>query len=230
MRNLQNMMYNYTNPGNGVHADIPAAGLKWYLLLIYTNFRKLIYLNLLFLLFCIPIITIPAAFAGFNRVLSKLARDGTCFLWQDFWSDFKENFIKGMPIIALWCVICLMIYYNTCCFKADSGLLFYFIEGICFFAAACVFMVSSYAFYMLVNVNLPVKTVIKNAILLLFIAKGKKRYLFIIFIAYVIEILFIPYSIPLLIIIFPACQQLAVCIVVKCDIEKYIIVKSNDFL
>ena len=84
-------------PGAGVIDAPPSDGWKRFFFILGTHFWKLVTLNLLFLAFCIPVVTIPAAFCGMNRVLVKLYREGNCFLWAEFWKEFCANFWKAMP-------------------------------------------------------------------------------------------------------------------------------------
>ncbi len=79
----------------------PKGGAKRFWFLFATHFDKLIRLNLLFLAFCIPVITAPAALCGMNRVLIKLVRDGHCYMWSDFIGEFKASLWKSLPFGAL---------------------------------------------------------------------------------------------------------------------------------
>ena len=55
----------------------------------------LIEMNLLFVLLCIPIITIPAALAGMTRVIMLWTRDApTVDFWPTFFKSFKKGFMQ----------------------------------------------------------------------------------------------------------------------------------------
>jgi uncharacterized membrane protein YesL len=72
---------------------------------------KLVALNLMFLAFSIPVVTMPASLCGMNRVLIKLWREGNCFLWSDFWDEFKANILKPCR---------LGLYAGSCCLRATT--------------------------------------------------------------------------------------------------------------
>ncbi len=84
-------------PGKGVTELPPEKGVRRYFFLLSIHFSKLCGLNLLFVLFSIPIITMPAALCGMNRVLILLVREGNCYLWDDFIKEFKASFFKSLP-------------------------------------------------------------------------------------------------------------------------------------
>ena len=53
--------------------------------------------NVLFLLCCIPIVTIPAALSALNRYLSAIYRVGYGFSLEDYWKEFKSDILKNLP-------------------------------------------------------------------------------------------------------------------------------------
>lgn len=90
--------HGYEREGAGL--PMPEGGIRRYALLLTTHFWKLIGLNLLFVLFSLPIITMPAALCGMNRVCMLLIRNGHCFLWQDFIEEFKRSFVRSiLPVV-----------------------------------------------------------------------------------------------------------------------------------
>jgi uncharacterized membrane protein YesL len=68
-------------------------------------------LNLLLLVFSIPVITLPAALCGMNRVLIKLYRDGNCFVWDEFYKEFRANLWKALPFGVLGGIMLFASYY-----------------------------------------------------------------------------------------------------------------------
>ena len=98
-------------PGPGVTQPPPEKGIARFWFLLSTHFWKLIELNLLFFLFSLPVVTIPAAYCGMNRVLMKLVREGNCFLWHEFSKEFKANFLKSLPFGILTAFLLFASYY-----------------------------------------------------------------------------------------------------------------------
>ena len=94
-------------PQKDITEPPPSKGAARFFFLMATHFPKMLTLNLLFLLFCLPIVTIPAALSGMSRVCMLLMREGVCFVWTDFFSEFKASFLKSIPIFlfnAFWVV------------------------------------------------------------------------------------------------------------------------------
>jgi len=94
-------------PGPGVTGPPPDRGAKLFFFVLHTHFWELVPLNLLFLAFCVPIATIPAALCAMNRVLLNLVLKGNAFLWSDFFAEFKGSLIKSLPfgIVAAFLVL-----------------------------------------------------------------------------------------------------------------------------
>lgn len=81
-------------PGPGVTGPEPKKGLARFKLIIHNHFSKLVYLNLLTLLFSLPVVTIPAALSAAGAVSAKLVFYGNCFLFDDFFAAFKREFLS----------------------------------------------------------------------------------------------------------------------------------------
>ena len=94
-------------PGKGVTKPPPDRGIRLFFFVLYTHFWELVKLNLLLLAFCIPIITIPAAFCGANRVIINLIYEGDSFLWSDFIAEFKGSFFRSIPFGAIFAFLLL---------------------------------------------------------------------------------------------------------------------------
>ena len=83
---------NFEKEGKGVSKDTPEkTGFALFVDTLIREFWNLIKLNFLFLLFSIPIITIPASFAALTNVSMKIARQQHIFVFYDFKESFKKN-------------------------------------------------------------------------------------------------------------------------------------------
>jgi hypothetical protein len=78
--------------GAGVTSPVPPGGWDRVWFVLKTHYMELIGLNLLFLIFCIPIVTIPAALAGVTSILMKWTRDEPVIFWEDFFQNSKPGF------------------------------------------------------------------------------------------------------------------------------------------
>lgn len=74
-----------------------------------------IWLNILWLIFSIPVVTIGASTTAMYSVTMKMARDKEGYVFQGFWKSFKENFkqatIIWIILLVLGTVLGTDIYY-----------------------------------------------------------------------------------------------------------------------
>ena len=126
----------------GAGLPLPEGGFRRYTAVLGTNLWKLIELNLLFLLFCLPVVTIPAALCGMNRVCMLLIRNGYCFLWDDFWQEFRRSFKRTLLPGLLFGLLTAAGYYCMSLGLSNSGLalwstLFWALGMVCTAAGLC---------------------------------------------------------------------------------------------
>ena len=105
---------NYAKPGKGVRKDEPKKK-RFFLFfeLYFRKFVKLVELNLLYLLFCIPVITIGPATAAMTKITRCYTLEKPVFLFSDFWDAFKENFKQGLAVglIQLFFLVCIAVAF-----------------------------------------------------------------------------------------------------------------------
>lgn len=212
-------------PGDGVTELPPEKGAKRFFFLLATHPWKLVTLNLMFLMFSIPVVTIPAAVCGVNRVLIKLVREGNCFLWSEFIKEFKANLFKSLPFGLLFASLLFMSYYalSVSTSSADSGQSI-FAGAIGLFILGLTLLFSSYVFVLLPSLALKNKHIAKNAMILM-VTEWKTDLLIIgsiVAIAFIIGALF-PYTAVLLLFIWFSLQQLIICTAVNETMQRRII-------
>jgi uncharacterized membrane protein YesL len=86
----------YFAEGPGIPKDAPKkTGIP---LIVETAWREgleLMKLNLLFILYALPIVTMPAAIAALMRVTLAMAEDRNVYLWADFHAAFCRHFVRA---------------------------------------------------------------------------------------------------------------------------------------
>ena len=219
-------------PGSGVAKLPPVYGAKRFFFVSGIHFWKLVQLNLLFLLFCIPVVTIPAAFCGMNRVLIKLTREGNCFLWNDFIKEFKRCFFKSIPFGSLFAffVFDSLLAYNAGV-AGESASIGYLALAFCLLGVTVMFF--GYVFVFLASLDLKNKQIVKNAFIFM-LTEWKANIAIIgsVLISAGIMVLSVFVSLVLtfvlLIFIYFSFAQLAVCVVVNRPMEKRIIAPYEE--
>ena len=69
-------------------------------------------LTLIYLVFCIPVVTIGAATTSLYYVSAKVLRHNRSYVWTEFWSSFKMNFAQSTVVWLLIAVISLLLVFN----------------------------------------------------------------------------------------------------------------------
>lgn len=177
------------------------AGRVWYVLT--THFFKLVRVNLLFILFSLPVVTLPAAMAGMTAVIHALYRQGNCFVWDTFFREFRAEFLPrtlwGLLMPALpaagWFLGGMV-----------SEWMAYLISAI---LLAAVLMAMGYWFPQLALLKLSSGQCMRNALLLTALEPVCNfRLLLCQGIAGAVTIIAWPFSAPLLLLLIPALVQL----------------------
>lgn len=162
----------FTKPGKGVRKDAPKKKRFFYFFELYfRKIKKVILLNLLYILFCIPIITIGPATAAMTKIAMDFVEEKPVFLLSDFWDAFKANFKQGLVVGILQIVILVLsvyafMFYYTYSFVSwvDYVMLIFVI-----FFAIIFIMASFYVYILMTKVELKVIPLLKNSVMLAFL-------------------------------------------------------------
>jgi len=161
-------------------------------------------LNLQFLLFCLPVVTIPAAITALNKVLLNLAREGNAFYGQDFWDEFRSSFLKSWVALLPMMILAGVAFFG---YRALDDVYAHALPIVAFLAVCSLaYCHSVYSLTMLALVKLPLGKIMKNAVILTLTEMRRNVLLMIaVFVSLLCAILF-PYSLPiLLLLLFSFC-------------------------
>lgn len=192
-------MFNYAKPGPGVDKDAPKKKRFFYFFELYfRKFWKLVELNLLFCVCCLPIVTIGPAIAGMTYILRNFAQERPVFMVSDFWDAFKSNFKQGFCIWFLDVLVTGVASVAFAWYFINSGMSWAMAIplGLCILAEILLMFMRFYTYLMVVTVDLPVKHIIKNAAIFSFLgAKTNFITLFFVLLIGVPMVLFFPITI-----------------------------------
>ena len=145
----------------------------WHFATLVADF---ILLNLLFIVLCIPVVTIGPAISALIHTTLKLSEDENRTLIKPFWNEFKHDIIKKM---LLWIVYLVLIaalvymaqfYWN---FANNNAELFKIIGFMLFMLSAFILVVTIVAsiigLAMTTQYFSPIKRLVKNSYLLIII-------------------------------------------------------------
>lgn len=126
-----------------------------------TAVYKYFTLNFLFLVFCVPVVTIPASTAGLFAVARKFVYKDDPFIFREFMRGFRQNFKQSSTIglVILIASICLVMDYRAA--KLAFGGLFITLCAAVLFIMLSVFI---HVFPLMVHMDLKVKHIFLNAV------------------------------------------------------------------
>lgn len=165
-------LFNYNKPGPGVDKGETNKNRFFYFFELYfRKFWKLLELNLLFLLCCLPIVTIGPAIAGLTYILRNYADERPTFMMSEFFDAFRKNWKQSLGLFLLdaavsaLAIFALMFYWKN----AREGSFAFLPVGICLLVLVIMFFMRYYAYLMAVTVELKFRHILKNALIFAFL-------------------------------------------------------------
>ena len=125
----------------------------------------LMMLNIIFLIMCIPIVTIGANFTAMYYVTLKMIKNEETYIFRTYWKSFRENFKQATAIWLIMLAILIVLILDLLLVMNMSGAITYlrFVFLVLIFFEA---MVLSYIFPVLSRFDNTVKNTIKNSMLM----------------------------------------------------------------
>lgn len=188
---------NYETPGKGIpKAPMEKKGIFKFFEIYGRRIWKLIQLNIIYVIFCIPVVTFGPATAAMTKVARNYSQERNAFVFGDFIDTFKkcfkQSFIMGIIDILFVAAFCVGIptYYSW----AQQNSMIYIPLVLCISLMILFFMMHFYIYLMIVSTNLKMKQILKNSLFL--VSLGLKGSLFT-FLVWIIVILVTFILIPL---------------------------------
>lgn len=130
-----------------------------------STLADLMILNLVTMVFCIPVITIGPALTAAHYVALKMIRNEEGYIIRGFWKSFKQNFRQGIILgLIVLGVVALLLGDLYIVFKTDIELNFIVVAMI-LVATVFVFLGVMYVFPVLAKFDNTVLATIKNSFL-----------------------------------------------------------------
>jgi len=199
---------NYDRPGPGIPTDAPEKkGVALYGAILIRELFEMVKLNLLYLLFCLPLVTIPAASTALCRVTLAMVRDSPRFLWVEFRDAFKGDFIQSTIAGALYffgvaAASCAVWFYLA---AAGNNPVFYLLLAVALLVLLVLVMAGLYLFPLIALVDLPLRAIGKNALLLVFACLPRSLLALVCCgVMLFLAVAFFPLSIPVVVLLWPA--------------------------
>lgn len=139
------------------------------------KFIKYVYLNMLYLVCCLPIVTIGPATAGMTYVIRNYTQEEHAWVAGDFFHAFKENFWKALLnsviVLAAYVIIFagIFFYYQYWVNGTDTvaqWVLFACLLSLTLFVLVVFTFMQFYVNLMIVTFDLKLFAIYKNALIL----------------------------------------------------------------
>lgn len=124
----------------------------------------LIILNLIFMLSCIPIVTIGASISALHSVCLKIVRGQESYMWQGFWKAFRQNFKQGTVLWIISIVILFVIHMDFTILNAGDHPLFGYVKVALGSVTAVLFSMFIYVFPIISHFKCTIRQAIKNSL------------------------------------------------------------------
>lgn len=188
----------YDKPGKGVKKDEREKKRFFaFFDLFKRKFGKLVKLNLLFLLFCLPIVTIGPAIAALFKITRYYVEEKPVFLFSDFFDAFKQNFKQGFivglinALLMFFCNYGMQFYISM---AETNGLYWIVVVLLCMFMLAT-FVAFMYIYLMMVTVDLPIFALLRNSYMMIFLGRFTNFFtLFFVALLIAVEYLLFPWA------------------------------------
>jgi len=157
----------YNKEGSGIQKNAPhKEGLELFFDIFKREFTSLIKLNLLFIVSCIPIITIGPAIGAMTSVTVRMVQDMPSDLYYDFKEAFKKNWKSSFVSGILGIIVMLVLGWSLAFCMRSEGLILNIMISVIFVIIVILGISSMYIYPMIVRVDLPLRIILKNAFLL----------------------------------------------------------------
>ena len=164
------MLLGYSDPSR-VEGEPLVFGFKHMLKTLWQCMFPLMKVNLVFLIFCLPVVTIPAAVTALHAACVDLIRGERVPVLRLFLKTLRTRFFSSWAVLLLlvlpcsWSIVNAVFYFDKV-----SELLLWLIPGLCMSTIAVILLLMlPYAMTMVSRVDLRVLQICKNAFLLVFL-------------------------------------------------------------
>ena len=164
--------YDYNKAGKGIAKDAPKKKTFFAFMELYFRYAwRLVKLNLLTFIFCLPVVTIGPALAGMTKVLRNYTLDKSAFIFHEFWKGFSNNWKQSVPVglldvlFTVSAITAFQVYPKmgeAAVAAGGSGTIYTILCVISISFALTLLMMNFYIMPMIVATDLSLKNIIKN--------------------------------------------------------------------
>lgn len=168
----------------------------------------LLILNMLWLICCIPIVTIGPATTAMYYVTMKIVNDEYAGVAKPFFHSFKQNFFQGLVLTLIFIVTAVVLFFDYRFCLLFEGIAEKIMIGAFIFFGVVYLVIVSYTFPLLSQYTNTIGGTIKNALFIALTKVGTALEIVLLNLAPILIIYFFPettgWIIPILLFLAPA--------------------------
>ncbi len=130
---------------------------------VLSKVADLFILNIIFLITCIPIVTIGAAIASMYQVTLKMVKDEESYIIQGYFVAFKSNFKKSTIIWLAAMVVGMILIVDLFVTNAYDGMMWKALHILALSLSIFLVIIGSYVFPLQAKFENSCKNTVKNA-------------------------------------------------------------------
>ena len=133
-----------------------------------SRLADLVILNLLFLLCCVPVVTIGASLTAMSYVTLKMREGREGYVWKSFFRAFKQNFLQATVIWLIMFAVAAVIGVDVLILRQSEGTAWSAMRYIVLAGAVLWLLVLLYVFPLLARFYNSTFNTLRNALLVAF--------------------------------------------------------------
>ena len=162
-----------------------------------SRIADILWLNVLTLICCIPIVTAGASFTAMHYMCLKMARNEETYISKGFFKSFKENFRQATIIWLIQLVVILVIGYDFFIMYTSQEGLNIVVQVPIFIATILVALTSTFVYPILARFVNTIPHTIKNALFVSIMQLPKTLLMILMSVLPVVLLLYVPQLVPL---------------------------------
>lgn len=165
-------LFHYGKAGKGVEKNGPRKKPFFLFWEIFGDkFWKFFQINLIFFLFCIPIVTVGPAIAAMTQVMRKFTIGEPIFVFHEFKTAFKKNFKQSFFIGIFDIIFVVLVIFNINfyveAFRSGQGAEYKLMIALSLAMMFIIYMMHFYIYPQIVALDLKIPQIIKNSFILM---------------------------------------------------------------
>lgn len=163
------LFYNNNVAGSGVAKTRRKKPFFRFWELFFNRFWTFFTMNLIYVLACVPIVTIGPATAALTAMMRNVYLERPQFVWHDFWREFKKNFKKSfvIGIVDVAAIALLLLTYREFANTENQTEKLICVAA---FAAQMIFLLMNFYIYpQIVALEMKLGDILKNSLILVFV-------------------------------------------------------------